>query len=233
MERRNSQGLSWQTSNMQYGDFYNSQDTQQGRRLRECEGRCEVLTKNLINCRAQLGHMRLRGACPLPTTTLHDDGLMDPPTSSYLVAHQQRLKLAKKVLSVKRSLKTYTQYEEAKPVHPHTKENQHIALDRTSPQDRSANWIDTSGIEEDTKQLEWLLNRLADKLQPLTGGELPILAKSDDIRISRSDCWDMWSSGSQHMDSEILGKEKIQYGVSKSFLLLCKFPLIARIGRSA
>ncbi|MCO5605265.1 hypothetical protein L7F22_059445, partial [Adiantum nelumboides] len=100
--------------------------------------------------------------------------LMDPPTSSYLAAHHQRLKMAKKASPVKRSSKSYTMYDEAKPVHPDTKENQ-VGPDQTLPQGRSTNWIDASGIEEDTKQLEWLLNRLADKLQPLTGGELPIL----------------------------------------------------------
>ena len=33
--------------------------------------------------------------------------------------------------------------------------------------------IDTSGIEEDTKQLEWILKRLVEKLQPLANENEP------------------------------------------------------------
>ena len=39
------------------------------------------------------------------------------------------------------------------------------------------NIIDTSGIEEDTKQLEWLLKRLVEKLQPLTNENEPAITK--------------------------------------------------------
>jgi hypothetical protein len=38
---------------------------------------------------------------------------------------------------------------------------------------RTKDMIDTSGIEEDTKQLEWILKRLVEKLQPLTNENEP------------------------------------------------------------
>ncbi|KAH7428642.1 hypothetical protein KP509_09G010000 [Ceratopteris richardii] len=185
---RSSHEPSWQTSNMQYGRFFiDSQGDAASQFHRanpqEREGRCEVLTKSLIDCRKQLGNMRLRDAHPLPPNALDDD-MLDPPTSSYLYAHQQRLNMGKKIAPIRRSSKTYRDYEDGKSTYSNPRSIQATPLishEQEMPQVTSASWIDTSGIEEDTKQLEWLLNRLADKLQPFADGEL---THSNDVPIT-------------------------------------------------
>ncbi|KAI5067034.1 hypothetical protein GOP47_0017562 [Adiantum capillus-veneris] len=184
----------WQTSNMEYGRFYSLTSEEEQRRLAgEREGRCEVLTKTLIQCQKQLGLMRLRDTS---LDTEFSDGL-DLPTESYFQAHLQKMKKTNRPSPEKVRTMTYSgaQPEEASSV---LKSTSHSTMlpSSTEPSSRLmpsnpasseevleeirrpgnyAGRVDPTGIEEDTKQLEWILNRLADKLQPLTNGGLPVL----------------------------------------------------------
>ena len=82
----------------------------------------------------------------------------------------------------------YSEGDEEKPRESCSREGRISNVNDSGPQtplqDRcnynsvpARNIIDTSGIEEDTKQLEWLLKRLVEKLQPLTNEKEPAITK--------------------------------------------------------
>lgn len=198
MKMKSAREMVWQTSNMEYGRFYTLTSEEEQRRLAgEREGRCEVLTKTLIQCQKQLGVMRLRDTNP---DTEFSDGF-DPPTESYFETHLQKIKKANRPSSERVRTMTYSgvQPEEASSaVKSASQATSHSTMQPTSTEPssrpvpsnpasseealeeirRPKNYVgrvDPTGIEEDTKQLEWILNRLADKLQPLTSGGLPVL----------------------------------------------------------
>ncbi|MCO5581295.1 hypothetical protein L7F22_035174 [Adiantum nelumboides] len=195
---KSAREMVWQTSNMEYGRFYSLTSEEEQRRLAgERGGRCEVLTKTLIQCQKQLGLMRLRDTSL--DVELNDGS--DPPTESYFQAHLQKMKKANKPSPEKARIMTYSgvQPEEASSAPKSTRQTTSHSTMLQSPTEPSSRlvpsiptsseealeevrrpgnyigWVDPTGIEEDTKQLEWILNRLADKLQPLTNGGLPVL----------------------------------------------------------
>ncbi|KAH7387661.1 hypothetical protein KP509_16G035100 [Ceratopteris richardii] len=196
---KSAREMVWQTSNMEYGRFYTlTSEADQRRLLGERGGRCEILTKTLIECRKQLDLMRLRD---IDSHAEVNDGC-DPPTESYFRNHLQKIKKDDKTSTsrpreVKYSgfqpesnssaAKSNSQATNYSTVLPSSSEPSSVPPIPSNPSSSEqgpeeirrpnscVGRVDPTGIEEDTKQIECILSRLAEKLQPLTSGNLPVL----------------------------------------------------------
>eukprot|EP00249_Psilotum_nudum_P004812 c18306_g1_i1 orf=285-983(+) len=173
---KNASELQWHTTSREYGKFYDYiKDEEEDKRFqRERDRRCEVLTKDVINCKAQLDVLGLRD--PSPSRPQHAVEPSEKPCSSYLENYTREGKGSyggSKDLS-----KNSSQTESGPSIEKVPSVQQDSTSGERSPRENSLE------IEEGIGPLEWILHRLADKLQPLR--KLALLMKASKYRYSQS-----------------------------------------------